>query len=430
MLLFLYVVIQEKEQLMIETYFSRTSTIDRLRSGPLGPDLDALTSALQRQGYARDSIRHYLHGCDQFARWLVQHGHAVTEVTPTLVQRYVSGLKRPPSGAFPKAAEGLSHLLTHWHHHDRLPDWHHATPETEADQWLQHYAQYLEQVCGTAASTRRHYVRMARRFLAACFGTCPVDWHALQAHQVADFVRHEAATKHGGGRKLPSTTVRSVLRFLVFSGERPPGLEAAALTPRQWTHATLPPRLTPEEAERALALYTDETPVALRNRAILMVLSRLGLRAHEVTALCLEDVNWHEARVIIRSSKSRHERVLPLAHDVGMTLADYLRRGRPATTSRVVFVHCRAPFHPFADAAAISRIAARAFVRAGVTGYTRLGAHVFRHTAASTMINRGASFKDVADVLGHQSLQTTGIYAKLDLPALAEVALPWIGEAR
>ena len=113
-------------------------------------------------------------------------------------------------------------------------------------------------------------------------------------------------------------------------------MEAAALPPRQWTPATLPPRLTGEDVKRALALYAGETPVALRHRALLMVLARLGLRAHEVTARCCEDINWHEAHVVIRARKSRHERVLPLAHDVGTTVAAYLCRGRAATTSRVV----------------------------------------------------------------------------------------------
>jgi len=120
--------------------------------------------------------------------------------------------------------------------------------------------------------------------------------------------------------------------------------------------------------------------------------------------------------------------VLPLAHDVGRAFADSLCGGRPATTSRIIFLHGRAPFRPFADAAAISRIAGRALRRVGVIGSPRLGAHAFRHTAASQMVNRGVSFKAVADVLGHQSLQTTGIYAKLNLDALAAVALPWMGE--
>jgi integrase/recombinase XerD len=430
MLLFLYTTLEEKERFMIETYFSRTSTITRLRGGPLGADLDDLATALQQQGYAWDSIRGYLRGCDQFARWLPQQGCAVADVNPTLIKRYISGLQRPPSGRLPEGAQGLSHLLTLWRQKERLPERIDDAPLTEADQWLLRYDQYLDQVCGAAVSTRHHYLRMARRFLAACFSTGHLDWSSLHAQQIADFVKQEAATKRGGSRKLPSTAVRSVLRFLVFSGELSPGLEAAALTPRQWRHDSIPPRLTTQEVEQALALYAGGTPTDLRNRAILTRLSRLGLRASEIISLCLDDINWHEAHLVIRAGKTHHEHVLPLSQDVGMTLAEYLCWGRPATTRRVVFLHCRAPFRPFSDAAAISRIAARALARAGVTGYSRLGAHIFRHTAASNMVNRGASFKEVADVLGHQSLQTTGIYAKLDLPALSEVALPWIGDAQ
>jgi integrase/recombinase XerD len=148
----------------------------------------------------------------------------------------------------------------------------------------------------------------------------------------------------------------------------------------------------------------------------------------ELFADYLEDIDWYEGRIVIHARKTHHDRVLPLSQDVGRAVADYLCGGRPATTSRIVFLQGRAPFRPFADAAVISRIAARALRRVGVTGPARLGAHAFRHTAASQMVNRGVSFKDVADVLGHQSLQTTGIDAKLNLGALAEVALPWIGD--
>jgi len=430
MFLFLSTTIEEKEKLMIEAYFFRTPTLNRLRGGPLGSDLADLATSLRQQGYAWDSIRGYLRGCDQFARWLLQQGYAVADVNQTLIKRYISGLQRPPSGRLPKAAEGLSHLLKLWRQQQRLPERIDASPHTEVDQWLLRYEQYLDHVCGTAASTRHHYLRMARCFLAACFGTGPLAWPSLQARQISDFVQQEAANKRGGGRKLPSTAVRSLLRFLVFSGALSPGLEAVALTPRQWTHASLPKRLTAQEVERILALSAGETPVDLRNRAILMLLARLGLRAHEVVTLRLEDINWHEAHVVIRSTKTRHDRVLPLSQEVGGALANYLCWGRPATTSRVVFLHVHAPFRPFSASGAISRIAARALVRVGVTGYARLGAHVFRHTAASQMVNQGASFKDVADVLGHRSLQTTGIYAKLDLATLSDVALPWMGDTQ
>lgn len=271
---------------MIETYFSRTPMLTRLQLGPLGADLADLATTLHQQGYAPGSIRRYVRGCDHFGRWLCQHGYAIADVNPTLVKRYISGLQRSPSGNFPTAAEGLSHLLTLWRQQPRLPEHSDASPHTEVDQWLWRYEQYLEQVCGTAASTRSSYLRMARRFLTASFGTGPVAWRSVQAPQIAAFVQHEAATKHGGGRKLPSVAMRSLLRFLVFNGEVAPGLEAAALTPRQWTHDTIPPRLAAEAVERALALYTGEAPRDLRNRAILTLLARLGVRAHEVVRLC------------------------------------------------------------------------------------------------------------------------------------------------
>ena len=302
-----------------------------------------------------------------------------------------------------------------------------ASPQTEADQWLLRYEQYLDQVCGPP-SALVITISAWQAFPRCLFWDRPPGWRSLQAHQISDFVQQEAANKRGGGRKLPSTAVRSVLRFLVFSGELSPGLEAAALAPRQWTHDSIPQRLSTQEVERALALYAGETPVDLRNRAILILLSRLGLRAHEVVNLCLEDINWHEAHVVIRSTKSHRDRVLPLSKEVGGALANYLCWGRPATTSRVVFLHVHAPFRPFSNSGAISRIAARALVRTGVIRHSRLGAHVFRYTAASEMVNQGANFKDVADVLGHQSLQTTGIYAKLDVAALSDVALPWMGD--
>jgi integrase/recombinase XerD len=415
---------------MIEQYFSRTSVVARFRCGPLAAYLDDFATTLQQQGYTPDHIRVFLRACGQLSQWLSQQEKAVTEVDDTIIERYASSLPRPPSGRRPKAAMGLHQLLGFLRHHDILTVPPSAPPLTETERWLQRYAQYLEQVRGVVASTRTPYLRMAKRFLAACFGSGHLDWQSLRAQDITDFIRQEAATKHGGGRKLPSVAVRSLLRFVVFSEGMSPGLEAAVLTPRQWMHDTLPQRLTAEEIEQALATCTGESAKALRNHAILMLLARLGLRAHEVASLCLEDIDWYESRLIVRPGKTHHERVLPLVHDVGHTLATYLRWGRPTTTSRVVFLYCRAPYRPFRDAAAISRIASRALKRAGVCERPRLGAHAFRHSAASHMVNKGASFKEVADVLGHQSLQTTGIYAKLDLETLAPVALPWMGDVQ
>jgi len=413
---------------MIEHGFTRTSVITRLRHGPLGAHLDVLATTLHQQGYAPDSIRRTLRAGEQFGQWLAQHGHAIAEVDDALLARYLQTLPPPRTGRQPKAAAGLPHLLRLWRQQDLLPPASTLPVQTDTIQWLGRYVQYLEQVCGTAPSTRTAYLRIVTRLLAALFGTGCVQWHTVTAQALTDFIRQEAATKHGGGRQLPSVAVRSLLRFLVFSGELPPGFEAAVPIPRQWIHAPLPFRLTGEEVERVLALWTGGSPAAQRNHAILLLLARLGVRAHEVAALCLDDINWYEGQVRIHPSKTHRERVLPLVRDVGSAVATYLQQGRPRTSSRHLFLACRAPFRPLTDATAISRIATRALRRAGITSSARLGAHTFRHTAASQMVNQGASFKDVADVLGHRSLQTTGIYAKLDVAALAAVALPWMGD--
>jgi len=251
----------------------------------------------------------------------------------------------------------------------------------------------------------------------------------LTAAHITTFVSQEAAMRRNAGRKQPAVAVRSFLRFLVFRGAIRPGLEAAAPSPPQWKYASLPSRLAPEDMARVLAVYHDGSPLGLRNRAILFCLARLGLRAQDVVALGFDDIDWADGRLTLRPGKSRRARTLPLPHDVGEALVIYIRGGRPQSESRHVFLRRRPPCR-FLPGAAGWAIVRQAFTRAGLVVPPGIASHIFRHTVASQMVNQGASFKDVADVLGHQSIQTTGIYAKLELEVLAAVALPWAGGAR
>jgi len=228
---------------------------------------------------------------------------------------------------------------------------------------------------------------------------------------------------------LPAVAVRSFLRFLVFRGEIQPGMEAAAPLPPQWKQSALPPRLRPEDIEQVLAVYQEGTAIGLRDRAILYLLARLGLRAQDVALLCLDDIDWVDGRFDLRPGKTRRERSLPLPQDVGQAIVAYLQAGRPQTKSRRVFLQSRPPFRPLTTSG-VWWVVRRAFAQADIVVPAGIACHIFRHTAASQMVNRGASFKDVADVLGHQSIATTGIYAKLELAALAAVALPWGGEVQ
>jgi site-specific recombinase XerD len=162
---------------------------------------------------------------------------------------------------------------------------------------------------------------------------------------------------------------------------------------------------------------------------MILLLSRLGLRAKEVAILQLNDIDWINGSLLVRSSKTHSERLLPLPQDVGDALLSYLRNGRPQTTDREIFLTALPPYRPMKTSAVVSITVKRLMARAGINRQ-RSGAHLLRHSAATRMVNSGASFKEVADVLGHQQLQTTGVYAKLNLAALSEVALPWPGGAQ
>jgi len=180
---------------------------------------------------------------------------------------------------------------------------------------------------------------------------------------------------------------------------------------------------------RLLELCPSEGPGAVRNRAMLLLSARLGLRPSEVLKLRLQDLDWTAGSVLIRAGKTSRERVLPLPEDAGAALASYLREARPGSTERAVFLSGGPGHPPIRGNGFMAKLVNRLLRQAGI-GAPCSGAYVLRHTLATTMVRSGASFKEVADILGHGSLTTTGIYAKLDLPSLAQVALPWPGGAQ
>lgn len=297
---------------------------------------------------------------------------------------------------------------------------------TELDRHVGDFERHLSQVVGLAPATRHQYCFFVRRFLAEHREAGLPDRYVLQAGWLTTFVRQEAGRLRGPSRNKPGTAMRAWLRYLVFCGMVDAGLEAAIPSMPRWKHASLPVHLTAEETERVLAAALDSSPHELRNHAILLILARMGLRACEVRHLTLDDINWAEGYVGIGPGKSRRERRLPLPRDVGEALYAYLHHERPVSPCRSIFLSTKEPYGPILDSSVISRTVRRAMARSGVVGIPA-AAHALRHTAATRMVCRGASFKDVADVLGHASLATTAIYAKLDVVTLVQVALPWPG---
>lgn len=419
---------------MLKDIFTRASLLANLESGPLGQYLSDLAIALQAQGYSTHTIQKYLHAADAFGRWLQTQPIALSAINEEVITRYVSTLERRkvrscPRGVPPHEAVGLQHLLHLLRQQGIAAPRQTMRPTTPSEQILADYEQYLAGACGAAVATRCKYLYFARQFLAFALGSGTPEWSALRAETITQFVQQETARRRGAGRKQPGSALRIFLRYLVTCGLIPTGLEAAIPGMRIWKHTSLPEHLSDEEVTRILAACADGTAIGRRNYAILMLLARLGIRALEAARLQLDDIDWRTGCIVIRASKNHRERSLPLPEDVGQALLDYLQHGRPPTTCRNIFLEHTAPFQPLQTASAITKVVKRLLQKTGIERSSS-GAHLFRHTAASQMICRGASFKEVADVLGHQSLQTTGIYAKLDLAALSQVALPWPGGAQ
>jgi integrase len=252
-------------------------------------------------------------------------------------------------------------------------------------------------VHGLALESRHHYLRYTRRLIQSLQMSEP-DWTALNAEQIRDFICCEAGKRKTGSCRLVIAAIRAFLRFLAAEGVVPPNLHRAVPVVREWRHASLPQHISTEELEGVLQICRIPTAGCSRDACIILMMARLGMRAGEVRQLNLNDIDWIEGEIHVRAGKSRRERFLTLYP----------------------------PYRQLAYSATISQISRRIFEEAGVQG-PRLGAHRLRHTVATHMVRGGSSFKEAADVLGHTSLKSTAIYAKLDERSLQKVALPWPG---
>lgn len=304
----------------------------------------------------------------------------------------------------------------------------HFSESSEVQRWLDCYQNHLEKVRGLAPCTSRKYMFIACKFMEAISTNGVIESSMFTPDAIVDFVRCDVAPRTGQGAFVTTAALRSFLRFLVSEGALFPGVEVVVPRIRSRSRGALPQHLTEGEIKQVLADCADGTAKGKLNCAVVVLLSRLGLRAQEVAGLQLSDVDWANGSILIQSGKTRCERRLPLVPDVAKALLSYLKDGRPKTSVSFVFVQQYAHDRPVTSSAITKRVK-RLLVRSGI-GRTGFGAHLFRHTVATELVNRGVTFKDVADLLGHQSINSTAVYAKLNLVTLSQISLPWPGGAQ
>ncbi len=290
---------------------------------------------------------------------------------------------------------------------------------------LARYVNYLRKDRGLAENSVLVYKSYVRQLLAdEGTKTGVVSARAFDATTIRNFLLDRSRGRSGEYLRLLAVALRSFLRFLFFSGELPTDLSAAVPAVCKPQRSAAPAFLSPDEMERMISATDGSTSTSRRDRAVLLLLARLGLRAGEVVLLELDDLHWRTGEITIHGKGRLTER-LPLPSDVGEALARYLREDRPRGDSRRVFRRKFAPYEGFAGPAAVGHIVRAALVRAGIQRSGRGAAHLFRHGLATKMIRRGATLPEISEVLRHRSLNTTAVYAQVSFEDLRRVAAPW-----
>lgn len=412
---------------MINQLFTFSSTIKRLRQGPLSGHLDAYAAAVSEQGYALHSIRQQIVVIADFSRWLKQKHLAVRALDCEVVDRFLRVRRRQQRlrRGDPKA---LQRLLTMLRQKGVVRPPQPPTVDNAQARIVAEFRRHLLQERGLSPLTLLNYVPVVEQFLAQRFHNRAPNFALLRAPHVTGFVMRQVRDLSPARAGLMVTALRSFLRYLRHCGAIATDLAGCVPAVPNWSLSTLPRFLPAASVERILKSCDRTTSVGRRNHAILLLLARLGVRAGEVVGLNLDDIDWSAGQITIRGKGGKSAQ-LPLPADVGAALAAYLRHDRPHTATRRVFLRHRAPFVGVGNSTTISTLVRRALKHAGVES-AHTGAHVLRHSLATSLLQQGGSLDEIGDLLRHQSPNTTAIYAKVDVTALHTLALPWPGGGR
>ncbi len=391
---------------------------------------DTFTQYLSERHYATRTIESYVNSVAHFTHWLTEQRLALADINEALIIRFYDQhlpdcqctLRFEHSLKMTRAA--LKHFLTILRENEQCPP--KRTPNTDAIAVeLEAFDCFLTNVRGLSPTTCAVRIRHVHDFLRACVDPGPLYPSTIEPADVIRFMTHYTAAWVPASIRAASASLRSYFAFRAIKAEQTAALSAALPRVAQWRLAGLPQQLSEVEIQQLLGAFDRHTATGKRDYAMTRCLLDLGLRRSEVAHLQLDDVDWRSGILTIRSKGKRLD-VLPLPQTTGRAIAQYLQDGRPRTTRREVFVRHRPPINASAGPDIVRNAVRYAAKRCGLQDRIR-GTHILRHTLAGRLVQRGAPFKEIADLLRHRSLDTTTIYAKVDLQTLSSVALPWPG---
>jgi integrase/recombinase XerD len=397
-----------------------------MEPGDLGALVAEYRHHLSGVGHTPLMVISYDASARHFAYWLTQAEIAVGNINNAVIDRFRQHCCRCPGkrrakhvsgkyvGQVRRFVEFLAERGVVRREAKRAP--------TASDRNVVEFQEWLRQHRGICERTIEQRGQLVMRLLPA-LGNRPRNY---DASLIREAIVAETKRASIGHVKSMATALRGYLRFLGARGLCRPGLEHAVPTIAQWRLSALPRHIGASDVERLIATCDLTTSLGLRDRAILLLLARLGLRAGDIVSLRVDDIDWRQATVSVRG-KGRRETRLPLPQDAGDAVLAYLERARPHVPDSRIFFMSNAPFRPLIKSHVVSQVVRRAIRKAGITAPS-MGANLLRHSAATAMLRGGATLDMVGSVLRHRSPNMTAHYAKVDVVTLQQIAQPWPGD--
>ena len=389
-------------------------------SRPLASYAAGYGSWLAGRGYSRWTVSHRLWQLELLSRWLEREGLSVGELTPAPVEEFLAARRAAGYSSWLSARSTVSPLAYLCEVGVVPVEVTSVVVDDPLERILAGYRRYLLDERGLTELPAGRYETAARLFLTGRVSPDGSGLDRLAGADVSLFLAAESAKRSVATARQLTAGLRSLFRYLYLTGAIPNALGWAVPAVADLRGRSLPRGLEAAVVRRLLDSCDRRRTVGRRDYAVLLLLSRLGVRAGEVAAVTLDDIDWRAGVVLIHNGKGRRDQRLPLPADVGEAIVSYLRR-RPRIEDRAVFLRVIAPAGGISRTG-VSTIVVAACKRAGVPS---VGSHALRHTAAMEMLKGGATLQEIGEVLGHQDPRTTARYAKVDRKTLRALARPW-----
>ena len=405
---------------MLEDMFRRPRVRQRIRQNPLGSVLEEFVDYLIVRKYRAETVHSYVFAAEHFGRWL--GGRSINrKAVIRFLKWHVPSCrcKKPAPRKCHSVIAALNRLLEMLGLDVTPPD-----QDSVFESLICPYADHLTQVQGLAPATVHYRLRYARVMLSSFRVRHLGQLKHCTVEQVRRFVACQGRRYQPGSGQVLASSIRSFLRYLLLHRLIDRDLATAVPSFANWRLASLPATVCDEDLERLVRATSTASAIGLRDRAVVLCLVDLGLRASDVAGLKLDGLDLKDRVLRLKRQKQRELTAVPMTRRLAVAISAYLRRGRPSCSSSALFVLHRAPRGKAMTPIGIRGVVVRRATDAKLAHCIR-GTHVIRHSVASRWIQAGATLKQIADLLGHRSIDTTSIYAKVDLKTLAEVALPW-----